>query len=79
MATRTCDRRAMVPAGFDPRTLLARLQRVFARLRARLAEERRYRRTLRELMSLSDQELDDIGLSRARIREVAREAARRSS
>ncbi len=46
------------------------------RLERRLEEERRYRQTVRELMSLDDRELDDIGISRGRIREIARDLAR---
>lgn len=79
MATQTFDRPSTVPAGFDPGRLLGALRRAFARFRERMEEQRRYRRTVRELMSLTDQELDDIGLSRGQIRDIAREAARRSS
>ncbi len=53
-----------------------RLASLFAHLKRRLEEERRYRQTVRELASLDDRELDDIGLSRGRIREVARRLAR---
>lgn len=56
---------------------LAALRGLVARIRERIEEERRYRQTLRELSSLSDRELDDIGIGRGQIREVAREAARR--
>lgn len=46
-----------------------------ARLRAALARRKTYTRTLRELASLNDRELSDIGISRADIRQVAAEAA----
>ncbi|MDP8920428.1 MAG: DUF1127 domain-containing protein [Pseudomonadota bacterium] len=44
-------------------------------LLARLATWRRYRQTLRELDSLSDRELADLGFGRRDIRAVARRAA----
>ncbi len=53
-----------------------RLAALVERLKRRLEEERRYRQTVRELMSLDDRELDDIGISRGRIREIARNLAR---
>ncbi len=53
-----------------------RLTALVERLKRRIEEERRYRQTVRELMSLDDRELDDIGISRARIRELARDLAR---
>ncbi|HFD17002.1 MAG TPA: DUF1127 domain-containing protein [Rhodospirillales bacterium] len=49
------------------------------RLGRRIEEERRYRQTVRELMSLDERELDDIGISRGRIREIARDLARRDA
>jgi len=48
-----------------------------AGLRARLARHRKYRQTVAELAALSERELSDLGLSRADIRRVAREAATR--
>lgn len=53
-----------------------RLAALVERLKRRIEEERRYRQTVRELASLDDRELDDIGISRARVRELARELAR---
>jgi uncharacterized protein YjiS (DUF1127 family) len=41
-----------------------------------VAERRRYRRTLNELLALSDRELDDIGIGRGEIEAVARRSAR---
>ena len=42
----------------------------------KIGEWQRYRRNVRELMSLSDRELDDIGVSRSDIIRVARDAVR---
>lgn len=44
-------------------------------LPARYAQFRLYRRTVAELSALSTRDLADLGLSRAQIRTVAREAA----
>jgi uncharacterized protein YjiS (DUF1127 family) len=49
---------------------------IVARLVDWIAEHRRYRRTLSELSTLSDRELDDIGLSRGEVEIVARRSAR---
>jgi uncharacterized protein YjiS (DUF1127 family) len=43
-----------------------------ARLRAALADFRRYRATVDELEALNDRELADLGISRLSIRDVAR-------
>lgn len=48
---------------------------LLGRLRARLEEHARYRRTRDELSALSDRELDDIGLARGDIEQVARRSA----
>ena len=48
---------------------------LFADIKRRRAEHEMYRRTLNELRALSDRELSDLGLSRADIHAVAREAA----
>jgi uncharacterized protein YjiS (DUF1127 family) len=48
----------------------------FKAMASKLHEWRRYRVSLRELNSLSDRELSDIGLRRADIVFVARRAAR---
>ena len=45
--------------------------------RARAARRRVYSRTFEELNQLSDRDLDDIGLSRTQVRDVAHEAAYR--
>ncbi len=53
-------------------------QRALAVLRGAVAHYRRYRlerRTYRELDALSDRELEDLGLNRAMLRSIAREAA----
>jgi uncharacterized protein YjiS (DUF1127 family) len=44
-------------------------------LKERLARHRRYTRTIKELTFLSDRELADLGIHRADIRRIAREAA----
>lgn len=49
---------------------------LFARLRARIDEHARFVRTREELATLTDRELEDIGLVRADIEDVARRAAR---
>jgi uncharacterized protein YjiS (DUF1127 family) len=46
------------------------------RLSGWFAEQRRYRRTLAELSTLTDRELDDIGLTRGDLEFVARRSAR---
>ena len=45
-----------------------------ARVRKALADYRRYLATLDELNALNDRELQDLGLSRHSIRDVARES-----
>jgi uncharacterized protein YjiS (DUF1127 family) len=50
--------------------------KLFETLKHRLAERRRYVRTLQELRDLSARDLDDIGISPYEIRRVAREASR---
>lgn len=46
----------------------------FATLSQRFADNRLYARTLRELESLGDRELADLGLSRSSLRDVAHQA-----
>jgi uncharacterized protein YjiS (DUF1127 family) len=46
------------------------------RVRERAAEELRYRQAMRELGRLTDRDLDDIGLGRADLPELARRHAR---
>lgn len=48
---------------------------LLARFRAALARRKVYTSTLKELSSLSDRELSDIGLARHDIRQVAAQAA----
>ena len=45
-----------------------------SRIRKSFADYRLYRRTMEELESLSDRELNDLGLSRIALRDVARQA-----
>ena len=47
---------------------------LFARLRQSFADYRAYQATYEELNALNDRELADLGLSRADVRDVAREA-----
>ncbi len=44
---------------------------IVAQLRQRLADYWRFRETLAELRRLSDDELDDLGMSRFALREIA--------
>lgn len=44
-------------------------------VRTRIDQVRVYRQTVRSLSELSDRDLQDLGLSRAMIRAIAREAA----
>lgn len=59
--------------------LAARFSAWLGWLQARFDEYQRYRQTVRELESLTDRELEDIGIHRSQIREIAREAARQSA
>ncbi|WP_460272569.1 DUF1127 domain-containing protein [Celeribacter sp. ULVN23_4] len=56
--------------GFSPRSLFARLRDVQARHRA-------FTKTYNQLNALSDHELNDIGLGRSDILDIARETAAR--
>ena len=49
---------------------------IVMRLGSWLGEQRRYRQTMNELSALTDRELDDIGLSRSDIEDVAQRCAR---
>jgi uncharacterized protein YjiS (DUF1127 family) len=53
----------------------SRLSALFASLAQRWAAYQTYRDTLAELETLSDRELNDIGISRWDIRRIARESA----
>lgn len=50
-------------------------QGIVARVREFFARSRTYRTTFKELSALSEYELNDIGLSRSMIHDVARETA----
>lgn len=56
-------------------SLPARLTTLSADLSARIDQFRSYRRTLTELNKLTARELDDLGLSRDALRDVAYKAA----
>ncbi|MBP7243293.1 DUF1127 domain-containing protein [Amaricoccus sp.] len=56
--------------------LVARVRGLVARIADAIAEHRAYRSVLEELNSLTDRELADLGLHRASIAGIAREAAR---
>lgn len=47
----------------------------FSKISQRFAKYQKYRETLAELNSLSDREIHDLGVSRANIRDIARDAA----
>jgi uncharacterized protein YjiS (DUF1127 family) len=49
---------------------------MFESLKTRVTSWKRYNRTMNELNSLSSRELDDLGIARADIGRIAREAAR---
>lgn len=53
----------------------ARLSSMLIDIRARFARRNVYKTTFRELASLSDRELSDLGLNRTMIRRVAYQAA----
>lgn len=57
-------------------TAFARFLEVFEGLQERTKQHLSYRRTLRELNELDDRTLDDLGLSRYELPEVARRANR---
>jgi uncharacterized protein YjiS (DUF1127 family) len=56
-------------------SLRERFTDMLAGYRKRAAQNRMYRTTLAELESLSERELDDLGISRLRIKEIAHDAA----
>jgi uncharacterized protein YjiS (DUF1127 family) len=49
---------------------------MFETLKTRYASWKRYSRTVNELKALTNRELDDLGIMRADIHRVAREAAK---
>ena len=54
----------------------SRFGQLIAALRRQLAVHRVYKQTYEELMTLTDRELDDIGIARCDIRTMARETAK---
>lgn len=60
-------------AGFSFTGLIASLR---ANVATRIEQRKTFVRTLNELSILSDRELNDLGMSRHMIREIAREAAK---
>lgn len=56
-------------------SLAERFNAVYSDLSERFARYRVYRRTLDELYTLSDRELNDLGLNRSMLKRVAYEAA----
>ena len=56
-------------------TLHGRIAALIAGIRAQAQRRRIFTRTLRELESLSDRDLADLGMHRLSIRDVARTAA----
>ena len=55
--------------------LTSALSAVFADLRARFSAYRTYRKTQDELSGLTERDLHDLGLNRAMIEQVSRQAA----
>lgn len=60
---------------FDAPLRAATRSSLSARWMARLERNRRFRRTLAELNTLSDRELADLGMSRSMLRSVAWESS----
>ncbi len=58
-------------------TLVRRMRASFDMARAMADKRRTYRRTYDELSALSQRDLDDLGIHRTNIRDVARAAAYR--
>ena len=56
-------------------SVLARISAFFADLSERSARHTTYRKTVSELSELTDRELNDLGISRAMITNIAHEAA----
>lgn len=57
--------------------LIERLVEMRANLAERFARYRIYRQTLTELSSLSDRDLDDLGIRRADVYNIAMDSSRR--
>ncbi|MBX2805119.1 MAG: DUF1127 domain-containing protein [Hyphomicrobiales bacterium] len=56
-------------------TVLERIRKAYAKLFVTSEERRAYNETLSELQSMSDRDLNDIGITRGDIYRIAREAA----
>ena len=56
--------------------LVDRMRKSFDMVRRNAIRNKVYRTTVDELSSLSQRELDDLGISRESIRDIARDAAR---
>ncbi len=56
--------------------LVARMRKSFDMVRRNAIRNKVYRTTLQELNSLSQRELDDLGIARESIQDIARDAAR---
>ncbi len=56
-------------------SILDRVGHIFETVRARYAQYRVYSNTLDELQRLSERELDDLGLNRTMLKQVAHQAA----
>ena len=59
-----------------PLNILSQEIIMFESLKTRVTSWKRYNRTMNELNALSSRELDDLGIARADIGRIAREAAR---
>lgn len=60
---------------FSNTTLLSRVLAATSGITAALRQRQVYLATLRELNSLSDRDLNDLGIHRAMVRDIAYEAA----
>jgi uncharacterized protein YjiS (DUF1127 family) len=76
MTTLASSYRVLGTPGASHSEIAARGSSLLQRAIAWLGEQQRYRRTLNELSALADRELEDIGLTRSDIDEVARRSAR---
>ena len=72
MNTQLVNPAALVAASADPRGDVG----LWRKLRARIGEEVRYHRALRELRLLGDRELADLNLNRGDLPDLARSHAR---
>ncbi len=63
-----------LPHGNVPPALPLRISYAISSFKKARAQRRMYRKTINELSSLSDRELNDLGLCRSMIQDVARNA-----